>query len=500
MNSIVISDNQGYLIINQNFELVDFSSNIKKYTESLDTLAIAQDIRVNFPELIGLEDTLSNLANTSEEQFILEGIAREESPNSYLYFNLKAQKLADNIILFLEDVTELMLLRQSFNQKVNEAEIALNSLKRFEYCTNKIIDSMGDILLISDSSGVINRANKAVQKILGYSPSEILDRNITEIIDDPKFNYTELFQSLTLEDSQPQKLEFNCTTKSDTQNKVTIEFNCFLAPTEVKEIFNCVSIGRDITVRKQAEAEMRQALKKEQELRALKSSFISMASHEFRNPLSSILVCADVLLNTKDSLDEEESQFYLTLIKEAALNMQSLLEDVLVLSKTEAKQQTLNFTNFNLLEFCQQIIREIQLSYQNRVINLIASENNWQVEADHKLLWHIMTNLLSNALKYSAEDKAVDLKLTQQENLLVLEVQDQGIGIPLEAQKNLFESFYRANNVGEIPGTGLGLAIVKRAIDLHQGNIAIDSKPEVGTIVRVELPIKPNSDIVEQKS
>ncbi|MDJ0742187.1 MAG: PAS domain-containing sensor histidine kinase [Xenococcaceae cyanobacterium MO_167.B27] len=490
MSSIVVSDAQGYLIIDNNFLLLELSPNAKKFAESPETLELGQDIRPNFPELIGLEETLIALNHTSEHSFILEGIAREKTSDSNLYFNLTVKKLAHKLILFLDDVTELMLLKQSYNQKVNEAEISLNTLKRFEYCTNKIIASMGDILLISDASGIINRANKAVKNILGYSPSEVLNRKITEIVDDPKFDYPKIFKSLKLEDSYSQKLEFTCTTKKQNQEQVTIEFNCFLAPTEVKEIFNCVCIGRDITVRKKAEAEMRMALEKEKELRELKSSFISMASHEFRNPLSSILVCADVLNTNNKSLDSEETKFYATLIKEAALNMQYILEDVLILSKTEAKQQKLNFSYFDLKEFCQQLIQEVKLSHQDRIINLIVSEDSLEVNADSQILWHIITNLLSNALKYSTADKPVNLQLVQQENIVVLEVQDQGIGIPPEAQKHLFESFYRANNVGDIPGTGLGLAIVKRAIDLHQGNVSIMSESGRGTTIRVELPIK----------
>ena len=492
MNSIVISDNQGYLIIDNNFKLLNLSPNVKEYAESPETLAVGQDIRSNFPELIGLEDTLISLGPPSEESFILNGIAREQGSDSNLYFNLTIKKNGNNLILFLEDVTELMLLRQSLNQKINEAELTLNELKRFEYCTNKIVDSMGDILLFTDCSGVINRANEAIKNILGYSPSEVLNRHITEIIDDPKFDYARVFKSLELKENSCQKLEFSCTNKDKSKDKIAIEFNCFLAPTEVKEIFKCVYIGRDITLRKQAEAEIRQALEKEKELKELKSIFISMASHEFRNPLSSILVCADVLIETKDNLHSEENQFYLTSIKEAALNMEYLLEDVLILSKTEAKQQKLNFSYFDLKEFCQQLIKKLKLSHQDRVINLIVPEDCLEVNADEKLLGHIITNLLSNALKYSASDKPVNLEVTRQENIVVLEVQDQGIGVPPEAQKHLFESFYRANNVGNIPGTGLGLAIVKRAIDLHQGNISLTSQPGIGTTIRVELPIITN--------
>ncbi len=491
-NSLIISNTQEYLIVNPSFQLLELSENAKKYAENPETIGIGKDIRLDFPEIIGLEDILINLSDSPNDDFVLDGIAREKKSNYSIYFNIKAQRLKDNIIFFLEDATELMLLKQSLNQKINDAEISLEALKRFEYCTNKIIDSMADILLICNYAGVVKRTNKAMNHALNYSASEVVNKNISEIINDIDFDHNKVFQSLELEKNSTQKLEFNCTPKNTPDRKITIEFNCFLAPTEVKQIFNCVYIGRDITIRKKAEAEIRQALEKEQELRALKSSFISMASHEFRNPLSGILVCADVLIKTSEKLDLEESQFYLNLIKESALNMQYLLEDVLVLSKTESAQQKLDLQSFSLAGFCHQVIEALAISYQNRVINLIVTNNNLEICADQKLLWHILNNLLSNALKYSADDKAVDLEVVQQENTIILEIRDRGIGIPPEAQKNLFESFYRAGNVGDIPGTGLGLAIVKRAIDLHQGTISVESKPELGTNIKVGLPINPN--------
>ena len=119
---------------------------------------------------------------------------------------------------------------------------------------------------------------------------------------------------------------------------IQIEFDCFIAPTEVKDFFNCVYIGRDVTARKHAESEIRKSLAREKELRELKSGFISMASHEFRNPLSSILLCVQNL--QEDSAVDTNGKFYLQSIKDAAVTMNSLLEDILVLSKAESDKQT----------------------------------------------------------------------------------------------------------------------------------------------------------------
>lgn len=487
MNQPSIIDSQEhlpYLLLDSNLQIQKFSAPLKEYTADFQDITVGDDVRGIFPELVGLEEICQNILENKQEKFILESVARESAENSILYFDICIQNLQDRLILFFVDVTELVQLRQSFVQKSNEAELTLNALKRFEYCTNKIIDTMGEILFITDTSGNIERANKAAEKILGYRRADFKTHNLKEIFDPENIDCDEIYQYLLENQNSIKKLE-TCFVRE--QKKIEIEFNCFIVPTEVPEIYNCVYIGRDITLRKQAERDMIQALEREKELRQLKSRFLSMASHEFRNPLSSILVCTDMLSPTQN-LEAEEQEFYLQLIKDSALNIQSILEDVLVLSKSEAGKQTFNPTYLDLREFCQQIIREMELTDRGRSLNLIAPQEPIEFYGDAKLLWHIFTNLLSNALKYSPEEERVELEITPQESAIFIEVRDRGIGIPQEAQKHLFESFYRANNVGETPGTGLGLAIVKRASDLHRGTIKIISQNNQGTTIQLQLP------------
>lgn len=487
MNQSPIIDSREYLpylILDSNLQIQNFSALLKEYTAEFQDIAVGDDIRSMFPELVGLEEICQEILEQKQEKFVLESVARESEEDNTLYFDLCIENIQDKLILFLEDVTELVQLRQSFVQKTNEAQLNLNALKRFEYCTNKIIDSMEEVLFITDTSGNIERFNKAAEKTLGYRKSELKDRNIATIFEGENIDCSQLYQFLVQNNNSVKKLETYFIKK---KQKIEVDFNCFLVPTEVPEVYNFVYIGRDVTLRKQAERDMRQALEKEKELRQLKSRFLSMASHEFRNPLSSILVCTDMLSQIQN-IEPEEQQFYLQLIKDSALNIQSILEDVLVLSKSEAGKQTFNPTYLDLREFCQQIIKEMQLTYQNRTLNLIAPSEAIEFYGDTKLLWHIFTNLLSNALKYSPETESVVLEITPQESAILIEVRDRGIGIPPEGQKHLFESFYRANNVGETPGTGLGLAIVKRAIDLHRGAINIISQPSRGTTIQLQLP------------
>ena len=480
-----------YLVLDCNLRIQKFSELLEQYSQEFRELAIGNDIRLSFPELVGLETVCEEILQHKQDKFVLESVARESSKDNKdntLYFDISIQSIKNQLVLFVEDVTELVELRQSFVQKTNEAELNLNTLKRFEYCTNKIINSMEDILFITTASGIIERTNRAAAKLLGYSKSELIDRSLNEFFNRHDFDHLKLYQSLIDNQKNVERLE-TCFVNRE-QKIIEIEFDCFIIPTEVPDIYSCVYIGRDITLRKKAERDMMQALEKEKELRQLKSRFLSMASHEFRNPLSSILVCIDMLYQQPNILSLEDRNFYLQVIKDSALNIQAILEDVLVLSKAESKTQTFNPTSLDIIEFCQQIIKEIQLSYVGRNIDLITDRDELTFYGDAKLLWHIFTNLLSNALKYSAEETKVDLEIVERESILFIEVRDRGIGIPQEAQKYLFDSFYRGNNVGEIPGTGLGLAIVKRAIDLHDGMINIISDRDMGTTVQLQIPNK----------
>ena len=386
-----------------------------------------------------------------------------------------------------------MTLKQSLLQQVNEAEILLSSLKRFEECTNKIIASMGEILIIVTHSGKIERINRAARKLFGYSYSELLEQPISRLITSQNFDHQQLYNSHKANDKSVQKIELTCQNKRGKQ--IEIEFNFSIVPTEIPGLFKCIYLGRNITERKKTELETRKALEKEKELRKLKSSFVSMASHEFRNPLSSIMICTDLLLNKEQNVLEEESNLYLNLIKSSANNMQSLLEDILVLSKTESANSAFNPDWLDLEDFCYQIIKELKIIYKDRKIKFIGVGFPIQIYGDKKLLRHILTNLLSNGIKYSPVEETVELKLaySEAEQLITLEVKDRGIGIAAEVQKHLFESFYRGNNVGDIPGTGLGLSIVKKAVDLHGGTITLESELGVGTTITVTLPRNKNS-------
>ncbi len=265
------------------------------------------------------------------------------------------------------------------------------------------------------------------------------------------------------------------------------------------KIYRIAGISEDITYRVGLEAELRRGAK-ERELSQLKTRFVSMVSHEFRTPLTAILSSADLLEYYLEECPDEKNNKkleHLKRIQTAAVNMTHLLEDVLLLGKAEAGRLAFNPNNLDLVEFCRALVEEVEVTADNAIALYFARtpENASEPDScppacmDEKLLRQLFTNLLSNAVKYSPGGGEVNFSLTCTDTEAIFQIQDRGIGIPPEELPHLFESFHRCRNVGTIPGTGLGLTIVKRCVDLHGGQIDVESQLGAGTTFTVKLPL-----------
>jgi signal transduction histidine kinase/CHASE2 domain-containing sensor protein len=244
----------------------------------------------------------------------------------------------------------------------------------------------------------------------------------------------------------------------------------------------------EITLHKQAEAEIRNALEQERDLNELKSRFITTISHEFRTPLTTIQSASELLEYYEWSTEAKQERFQQ--IHTAVQHMTQLLEDVLLIGRAEVGNLEFRPTQLDLTEFCQELVSSIQLTTTDSHIISFTHQGEAQlVWIDAKLLRQILTNLISNAIKYSPAGGNIELNLQYQAGSIVFRVCDEGIGIPPEDLPHLFEHFYRANNVGNITGTGLGLAIVKKSVELHQGKLTVQSQLGVGTEFKVTLPL-----------
>lgn len=259
---------------------------------------------------------------------------------------------------------------------------------------------------------------------------------------------------------------------------------------ENQKIDRALLVYNDINNQKNIEQEIRKSLQKEHELNELKSRFISTASHEFRTPLSVILSSTTLIEKLNKQGGEEKRKKHLERIKSNVRSLVVILNDFLSISKLEEGKVVARPELFDLIAFSSSIINEIKTNKKNgQIITIIKNTDEVEVCLDPKLMLHILSNLLSNAIKYSPKDKKISLIITKNEKHITLEVVDEGIGIPKNEHKNIFERFFRAKNSVNIQGTGLGLNIVKQNTELMGGTISFKSKLNKGTSFKLELPI-----------
>ncbi|MBD2299856.1 ATP-binding protein [Nostoc sp. FACHB-190] len=245
---------------------------------------------------------------------------------------------------------------------------------------------------------------------------------------------------------------------------------------------------QQLVKRQEAEA-IQRTLAQEKELSELKLQFFSMVSHEFRTPLSIILGSAQLLAQSNQQWTEEKKLKNLYRIQSSARSMNQLLTDILTLTRAEAGKLEFHPELMDLEAFCINLIEDIQFANrQNYTIKFISQGNCTHAKLDEKLLYSILSNLLSNAMKYSSPEESIFLTLSCEPHTIFFQVKDNGIGIPSEFQQHLFLPFHRANNVGKVVGSGLGLAVVKKCLEIHNGEIYLDSKVGEGTSFTVKLP------------
>jgi signal transduction histidine kinase len=238
----------------------------------------------------------------------------------------------------------------------------------------------------------------------------------------------------------------------------------------------------------QAKADALRALEQEKELNRLKSEFISLVTHDFHTPLVSIQGFISLLSQDCLALPIATQHRYFSKMQASVDHLMYLLEQVLLIGRSESGKLQSYLTQFNLNEFCHELIESFQSESYHHPIEFLYIGNNTHAKLDQTLLRQILINLLNNAIKYSPNDRPIHFIAQHQESTIVLQIQDQGIGIPLEEQSHLFELFYRCSNAQSIRGSGLGLAVVKTCVDALNGQVEINSQVGHGTMIKVTLP------------
>ncbi len=341
--------------------------------------------------------------------------------------------------------------------------------------------------------------NDAAIRVFGYTPEEFyadpfLFQNFIYAEDLPEL------VRLRAEQGFEQPIRVRCVRKDGTI--IWIEDYSIGEYDEQGRLIATEGIVRDITARIEAEKRAREALletkrleielEKERELNELKSRFISMASHEFRTPLTIIFSSSEVMRLYSERLTEDRKMEHLERIQRAVVHMTGLMDDVLMMGKMEADRMPFEPVLMDLEKVCYEMIQEMSLTLKSQhELRFESSSLCNSAMVDMKLLRQIINNIVMNAVKYSPNESRVEVTLECEEDVAVIAVRDHGIGIPEADQARLFDSFYRGSNTQEIPGTGLGLAIAKSSVEMHGGLIYFTSEVGKGTTFTIELPLTP---------
>lgn len=379
---------------------------------------------------------------------------------------------------------------------------------------NAIIENAIDGIITIDERGIIENVNKSALELFGYESSELVGQNVKILMPSPHFDKHDNYIANYRETGNKRIIGIGREVMGKKKDGSLFLFR--LGVSEVNFADKRIFTGfiHDLTKQKEAEQQIKSyteelenkikertmdlvkligeleaakehvntLFEKERELSQLKTKFVSMASHEFRTPLSAMQLSATLIDKYAVKNDAEAIGKHTTKIKNAIANLTNILNDFLSHEKLEAGIVTVNRQWFDIEFFVKDLAEEMQMiCKKGQVLTFTNYQNEKQVFLDQNLLRNALINLVSNAIKYSGENTDIEITTQVIARTLKLVVKDNGIGIPPADTAHLFEPFFRAHNIGDIPGTGLGLHIVKRYVTLMEGAIKCESALNKGT-------------------
>lgn len=377
-----------------------------------------------------------------------------------------------------------------------------------------IIETAIDGIITIDSRGNVESLNPSALKIFGYEETELIGRNISVLMPEPDKSkhdgYIANYQNTGHQKIIGKGREVTGLKKDGTQfpfrlavSKVQYEnrviytgFIHDLSKEKEAEVYlkkytselektvedRTKTLTQMLYKLEEAKEEANRSLEKEKELSKMKSRFVSMASHEFRTPLSSMQLSVILIEKYLAISDSQQILKHLHKIKNSISGLTSILNDFLSLEKLDSGIVKPHFDQFELVRFSEELTEEMQMvSKEDQIIIYQHTGSEKEINLDQNLLRNCLINLISNAIKYSGEHTLIEFSTEINEKEYIFTVKDNGIGIPDDEHTSLFQPFFRAHNTGNIPGTGLGLNIVMRYVDLMKGNIQFESKTGYGT-------------------
>ena len=442
--------------------------------------ALSWPTRKDFLGILGALDAL----RTGREPDRIPGLERSDEVGS----------LAQSVASFHEAIDQRraseLAQRQLQHELQQEREhAAKEALDRSQEQYRLVVENVSEgILVVQD--GHIVFANPRVSQLVGESDASVKERPFLDFVhpDDRELVLDRHSRRLRGETIEPR---YAFRVVDHAGKAIWVELSAVTIDWQGRP--STLSFITDISQRRQAEEDIRQALDKQRELNGLKSRFVSMTSHEFRTPLATILSSVELLKYYSDRLPPSEKEDLIDSIENAIRRMTKMLDDVLVIGKADAGKLEFKPKEVHISRLGKTLAEEAARAAtpkgngEARLLFSIDCDEGPRL-MDELLLRHIVGNLVSNAFKYSPPDAPVAVAIEADEASVRFTVRDEGIGIPTADLPRLFETFHRATNVGNISGTGLGMTIVRRSVDLHGGEITVDSLEGQGSTFQVTLP------------
>jgi PAS domain S-box-containing protein len=359
-------------------------------------------------------------------------------------------------------------------------------------------------LVILNEQGEIEKVNDRAIELLGYKDINLIDSQFSNlVIESDKDKLSSYFSSAD-EWNEDNTIEIQI--KKNNNEPIPIELDLICPESDIQKHYIGIIIDglkrklieKEVKDLKAAKQEIFKRLEEEKELSELKSRFVTIASHEFRTPLAGVLSSLQLIRRYTNSEKESWNAFstkdkieaHFDKIEESVLNLNHILNDFLSLGKIEENKITCKYTWFNLPTFLNEMCRELEpLCKSGQKIHCNHYGENKETYLDKHILRNIINNIVSNAIKYSAENKTIQLTSRIDKAFLYIEIKDQGIGIPIAEHKHIFRRFFRAGNAVNFEGTGLGLNIVKKYTELMNGNITFESQENQPTTFFIKLPL-----------
>ena len=512
---------------------IAFKKELKK--TRIETESIANELRqfietANAPIFgIDSEGMVNEWNQTSEKitGFTKKEVLGQDLVKRYITsaYQTKVKKVLDNALkgeetanfefpIFSKDGNRVMILLNSSTRRNVNGEIIgmlgvgqdISKMDELRTVSDAIAKELRQFIETAnapifgiDSNGMVNEWNQSSEKITGFTKEEVLGEDLVATYINS--NYQKSVKKV-LDNAQRgvETANFEFPLYAKDGKRIMILLNSSTRRNSDGKIIGMLGVGQDITIlneyKKNLESkveyrtqELQESLEREKELGQLKTSFVSMASHEFRTPLTSIKAISDIILRYSNKLSQESINARLEKIKKEVDDMTIMLDDILIIGKSEAQKLAFNPDIEDIVFLIRQIITEYQFSdTTNRQLIYDIPNSIIMINVDKKWIKHIIINLISNAEKYSNKNTPIKISIHQNQSNISFSFQDYGIGISKQDIKKLFEPFHRGSNAQNIPGTGLGLSVLQQAVDLHNGKIEVESNLGKGSKFKIILP------------